>query len=86
MLFNAWGCTYISEKDVMVLQNYTNSENILMGPYDEPYPAIHDAMQAVIIKAEEVSDAEEDADPVQITIQEIKAESEVRCMFLCVYC
>jgi hypothetical protein len=32
------------------------------------------------IKAEEVSDAEKEEDPVQITFPEIKGESEVRCM------
>jgi hypothetical protein len=38
------------------------------------------------IKTEEVSDAQEEADPVQITVQEIKAEPEVSCMFVCVHC
>jgi hypothetical protein len=52
MLFNARGCTSISEKDVMVLQNSTNSENILMGPYGEMYPASHDAKQAVNVKSD----------------------------------
>jgi hypothetical protein len=61
------------------LQNCTNSENVLVGPYGETYSASHDANQAVNIKAEEV-------DPLQITIQEIKAEPEVSCMFLYVHC
>ncbi|XP_023720600.1 uncharacterized protein LOC111871611 [Cryptotermes secundus] len=56
--------------------NYTNSEKLLVGPYGEIYPASHDANQAMNIKAEEVSDSEEKADPQQITIQEIKAEPE----------
>jgi hypothetical protein len=43
--------------DTMALQNYTNSENILVGPCAEAYPASHGANQAVSIKAEEVSDA-----------------------------
>jgi hypothetical protein len=64
------------------LQNYTNSENILVGPYGEMYPASHDANQALNIKAEEASDAQEEADPLRITIQEIKAEPEVSCIFV----
>jgi hypothetical protein len=71
---------------MMVLQNYTNSENVLVGPYGETYPTSHDANQAVNIKAEEVSDTQEEADPLRITIQEIKAEPEVSCMFLYVHC
>jgi hypothetical protein len=67
------------DKDMMVLQNYTNSENILVGPYGETYPACHDGNQAMNIKAEEVSDAEEEADPVPITFPEVKAEPEVSC-------
>jgi hypothetical protein len=62
-----------------VLQSCTNSENVLVGPYGETYPASHDANQAVNVKAEEV-------DPLQITIEEIKAEPEVSCMFLYVHC
>ncbi|XP_023717634.1 uncharacterized protein LOC111869964 isoform X2 [Cryptotermes secundus] len=56
--------------------NCTNSEKVLVGPYGETYPAGLDANQAVNIKAEVVSDAEEEADPVQIRVQEIKAEPE----------
>jgi hypothetical protein len=36
-------------------------------------------------KTEDVSDVQEDADPVRITIQEIKTEPEVSCMFLSVH-
>jgi hypothetical protein len=60
----------MTDKDMMILQNYTNSEKVLVGPYGETYPASHDANQAVNIKAEEV-------DPLQITVQEIRAEPEV---------
>jgi hypothetical protein len=67
-------------KDLMDLQNYTNSETMLVGPCGETYPASHDANQAVNIKSEEVSDTQEEADSVGITIQEIKAEHEVSCM------
>jgi hypothetical protein len=80
MLFNVWCCTSISEKDVMVFQSYTNSENILVDPYGETYPASHDANQAMNVKAEAVSDAEEEEDPVPVTYIEIKAEPEVSCV------
>jgi hypothetical protein len=61
----------------MVLQNSTNTENVLVGPYGELYPASHDASQAMNIKTEEVSDVQENADPVKITFQEMKTEPEV---------
>jgi hypothetical protein len=70
----------------MVLQNYTNSETVLVGPYGETYPASCDANQAMNIKAEKVLDTQEEADPVRITVQDIKAEPEVSCMFLYVHC
>jgi hypothetical protein len=71
---------------MMVLQNYTNSENVLVGPYGETYPASRDANQAMNVKAEEVLDTQEEADPLRITVQGIKAEPEVSCMFLYVHC
>ncbi|PNF17580.1 hypothetical protein B7P43_G14510 [Cryptotermes secundus] len=52
--------------------NYTNSENILVGPYGETYPARHDANQTMNIKVEDVSYAEEEAN----RLQKIKAEPE----------
>jgi hypothetical protein len=66
----------------MVLQNSTNSENVLVGPYGEMYPE----RQAMNITTEEVSDAQQDADSVQITAQEMTAEPEVSCVFLCAHC
>jgi hypothetical protein len=74
------------DKDMMVLQNCTNSENVLVGPYGETYAACQDANQALNIKAEGVSDAEEDTDPVPKTIPEIKVEPEVSCMSVYVHC
>jgi hypothetical protein len=64
------------------LQSYTNSENVLVGPYGETYPASHDANQAVNVKAEAASDAEEEEDPFPITFEEIKAETEVSSLSL----
>jgi hypothetical protein len=53
-------------------------------------PSFHNANQAMNIKAEEVSDVEEQkeegGDPMSVTFQEIKAEPEVSCMSLYVPC
>jgi hypothetical protein len=73
-------------KDMMVLQNHTNSEMEVQDPCDETKPTSHEASQAINIKVEEVSEAEEEASPVPIPFLEIKAEPEVRCMFLYVHC
>ncbi|XP_023706923.1 uncharacterized protein LOC111864123 [Cryptotermes secundus] len=61
-------------------KNCTNSETALVGPYAESYPTPHDANQAKNVKAEAVSDAEEEEVPVPITFPEIKAEPEVSSM------
>jgi hypothetical protein len=61
------------DKDMIVLQSYTNSEKVSVGPYGE---------QAMNIKAEEGSDAEDEAGPVPITFPEVKAGPEVS---LCLY-
>ncbi|XP_033611404.1 uncharacterized protein LOC111874578 isoform X4 [Cryptotermes secundus] len=66
--------------------NCTNSEKVLVAPYGETYPSSNDASQAISIKAEAVSDAEEEVDSVQITFKEIKAEPELSCMLLYVHC
>jgi hypothetical protein len=62
------------------LQNSTKPENILVGPYGETYPAYHDGNQAMDVKAEDASDAEEEEDPLLLTCPEIKAEPEVSCL------
>jgi hypothetical protein len=64
----------------MVLQNCTNSERVVRGPCGEPYPTSDDADQAKNIQAGEVSDAEEDEEPVPIEFLEIKAEPTVSSM------
>jgi hypothetical protein len=73
-------------KDMMVLQNHTKSEMEVQDPCDETNTASHEASQAINIKVEEVSDAEEEAGPVPISFLEIKAEPEVRCISLYVHC
>jgi hypothetical protein len=57
-------------------------------PCGEMNTASGDASQAINIKVEKVSDAEEKAGPVPITFPEIKAEAdpEVRRMSLYVHC
>jgi hypothetical protein len=60
------------DKDVMVLQNHTNSAIQQCG---EPSPTSCDANQAISIKVEEVSYAEEEEGPVPIPFPEIKTEA-----------
>jgi hypothetical protein len=72
--------------DMMVLQNYTKSENISVGPYCDTHAACHDANQALNIKAEEISDTGEEKEPVSKTIQEMKVEPEVSYMSLYAHC
>jgi hypothetical protein len=74
--FMYWSCTAVIDKDMMDLQNCTSVEKDVLGPYGEAYPSSHDANQAMNIKAE-VSDAEEEEEPVPITFVEIKTEPEV---------
>jgi hypothetical protein len=73
-------------KDMMVLQNHTNSEMEVQDPCGETNTTSHDARQAINIRVEEVSDAEEEAGTVPIPFPKIKADPEVRCMSLYVHC
>jgi hypothetical protein len=57
-----------------------------VGLYGETHPTSDGANQALSVKAEEASDADEELDPVQIAVQEVKAEPEVSGMFLYVHC
>jgi hypothetical protein len=72
-------------KNVMVLQNCTNSAKGLRDSCGEPNPTSRDASQAINIKVEEVSDAEEEMGPVPISFPKIKTEPEMRCMSLYVH-
>jgi hypothetical protein len=71
---------------MIVLQNYTNLEEVVPGPCGETYLVSHDADQVKNIKAEEGSDVDEEEDPVPITFPKIKVEPEVSCMSPCVHC
>jgi hypothetical protein len=74
------------DENVMVLQNYTDLEKDALGPCGETYPTSVDANQAKNIKAEEVSDTEEEEDPLPTTFLKMKAEAEVSSMSLYVHC
>jgi hypothetical protein len=74
------------DNGMMILQNRTNSQMEIQDSCDETNPISHDASQAVNIKLEEASLAEEEAGPVPISFLKIKAEPEVRCMSLYVHC
>jgi hypothetical protein len=67
----------------MVLQNSIVRKKEEGGPFGEMYPASDDANETMNIKAEEVSDAVEEEDPVAITFPKMEAEPEVSCMCLC---
>jgi hypothetical protein len=58
----------------------------LRDPGGERSTTSGDASQAINIKVEDVSGAEEEEGPVQITFPKIQAEPEVRCMSLYVRC
>jgi hypothetical protein len=70
----------------MVLQNHSNSLMEVRDPCGETNPTSRDASQAINIKVEEVSHAEEEVGPAPIPFLKIKAEPEVRCMSLYVHC
>jgi hypothetical protein len=74
------------DKDVMVLQGHYNSEMAVGNPCGETNPTAPDASEAIGVKVEEVSAAEEEAGPVPITFRTIKTEPEVSCMSLYVHC
>jgi hypothetical protein len=63
-------------KDVMVLQDHDNSEMAVGNPCGETNPTARDASEAISIKVEEVSAAEEEAGPVPITFRTVKTEPE----------
>jgi hypothetical protein len=70
------------DKDIMVLQNYTNLEKEILGPCDEMYPTSDDANQIKNVKAEEFPDTKEEEDPGPMAFPKIKAEAEVSCMYV----
>jgi hypothetical protein len=73
------------DREITDLQNYMKPENVLMDPYGETYAACRDASQALNIKVEGLSDAEEEKDPVPRAV-ELKVEPEVSFECACVRC
>jgi hypothetical protein len=73
------------DKDMMLLQDHTNSAMEVPGPCGERNPISGDASQAIKIKVQ-VSDAEEEVGPVPISFPKLKAEPEVSCMSPYVRC
>lgn len=79
-------CTSMVDNDMMVLQKYANLEKGVRGRCGETYPTSDDADQVMDIKAEEVTDREEEQVPVAATCPAIKTEAEVSCMSPHVHC
>jgi hypothetical protein len=67
----------MSDKGVVILQNYTDVKKVEPDLCGETYPASDYASQVMNIKVEKVSDPEEEEDPVPITFPKIKPEPEV---------
>jgi hypothetical protein len=72
----------VTDKGMTVLQNWLDSQKNLPGLHSETCASSSlSGVQAVDIKAEEISDIEDTKDHVPMTIVGIKAEHEVSCMF-----
>jgi hypothetical protein len=70
----------MTDKGMLVLQDSAHSQEDVPGSYAETCPACsNDAFRTISIKFEEVSDVEEEEDPVPISFPGIKAEHEVSC-------
>jgi hypothetical protein len=67
----------------VVLQNYKDLLKVVPGSYNETCLPPQNTNQ-INIKLEEVTNIQEEKDPVEITFPNIKAEQEVICM--CVHC
>jgi hypothetical protein len=68
---------------MVVLQNPTKLEKEVCDPCCERYPTSCEESQAVSIKVEEGSDAEEEEEHEPITFPRVKAEPEVRIVSVC---
>jgi hypothetical protein len=71
----------MTDKGMLVLQNCVNFKEDVAGLCSETCAtSSHDAIQAINnIKDEEVSDIEEEEDPVPISFPAMKPEAEVSC-------
>jgi hypothetical protein len=73
------------DKTLLVLQNAAGLERVhLQGRCNETCPASsQDAYQAISIKAEVLSDAETEEDPLANAYPGIKVEPQVSCDYVC---
>jgi hypothetical protein len=71
------------DKGVVLLQNYMDLRKDIHGSCSETSPLSHDANQIISVKIEDVSDIEEEKDPVPFIYSRIKTEHVVSCMSVC---
>jgi hypothetical protein len=74
----------MTDEDVMILQNSMDFLKVEPGSSSETCPTSHDGDQVSDIKVE-ASDTEEVEDPLLVTLPVIKTESEVSCMYACLF-
>jgi hypothetical protein len=75
--------TMMINKGIVLLQNCMDLQKDMQGSCSETCPVSHDANQITSIKVENVSDTEEEEDPVPLKYSGIKSEHEVSCMSVC---
>jgi hypothetical protein len=73
----------VIDKGTVLLQNCMDILKVEPGSISETCPtSSHDGDQIIDVKVE-VSDTQEEQDPLLIQLSEIKAENEVSCMCAC---
>jgi hypothetical protein len=66
------------DKGMVVLQNCIDLQKVIPDSYSETcLTSPHDGSQVINIKVEDVTDIQDEEDPLQVTFPEIKAEHEV---------
>jgi hypothetical protein len=73
----------IIDKSIVLLQNCMDLQKDTEGPRSETCPTSRDAYQATSVKVEDVSDTEQEEDPVPLRYSGIKMEHMVSCMSVC---
>jgi hypothetical protein len=69
---------------LVILQDLSDLEKV-RRPHSEIYPASSpEGHQAISIKVEKLSDAEDEEDPAPVTMPGISLEPEVSCVSVCV--
>jgi hypothetical protein len=70
----------MTDKGILVLQDCPHSQEDAPGSCTETCPtSSHNIFQTINIKVEEVSDVEEEEDPLPISFPVVEAEHEVSC-------